>query len=71
MSSWHSYPSIFNLGHKAIERLLDGPVNVEEKIDGSQFSFGLIDGQIRVKSKSVEMNVEAPREDVRKSGFDG
>lgn len=39
-SSWHSYPSIFNLGHKAISDLLKGEVNVEEKVDGSQFSFG-------------------------------
>ena len=43
MSSWHSYPSIFNLGHKAIQFLLSTPVNVCEKIDGSQFSFGLFD----------------------------
>lgn len=40
MNSWHSYPSIFNLGHKAIAELLLDPVLVEEKIDGSQFSFG-------------------------------
>lgn len=40
MSSWHTYPSIFNLGHKAVVELLNGPVNVEEKVDGSQFSFG-------------------------------
>lgn len=35
----HSYPSIYNLGHKAIADLLNGPVIVEEKVDGSQFSF--------------------------------
>lgn len=43
MSSWSSYPSIFSVGHKAIRDLFDGEVNVEEKIDGSQFSFGLVD----------------------------
>jgi hypothetical protein len=36
MNSWHSYPSIFTLGHSAISDLLDGPVCVEEKVDGSQ-----------------------------------
>jgi hypothetical protein len=43
MSSWHSYPSIFNLGHRAIADLFSVPVIVEEKVDGSQFSFGLIE----------------------------
>lgn len=43
MSSWHSYSSIFNLGHKAIQDLLKGEVRVEEKIDGSQFSFGIFE----------------------------
>lgn len=44
MDSFHSYPAVFNLGHKAIESLLtSGPVIVEEKIDGSQFSFGVDD----------------------------
>jgi ATP-dependent RNA circularization protein (DNA/RNA ligase family) len=36
-----SYPSIYALGHRAIRELFDGPVVVEEKIDGSQFSFGV------------------------------
>lgn len=41
------------------------PVYVEEKIDGSQFSFGLDTqgeyvNQIRVRSKGVEMNPDAP-----------
>lgn len=37
-----SYPSIFSFGHRAIADLLTVPVYVQEKIDGSQFSFGLI-----------------------------
>src|SRR6267142_6345300 len=37
-----SYPKIYNLGHAAILDLLDGDVVVEEKVDGSQFSFGLL-----------------------------
>lgn len=41
MDSWHSYPSIFNLGHRAVRDLLNFPHVVEEKVDGSQFSFGL------------------------------
>lgn len=42
MSSWSSYPSIFTLGHRAIKDLLNFDVTVEEKVDGSQFSFGLV-----------------------------
>lgn len=59
--SWHSYPSIFALGHKAIKELLDGPVVVEEKIDGSQFSFGVDwQGVLRVRSKGAIINADAP-----------
>lgn len=61
MISWHAYSSIYNLGHKAITELLKGPVYVEEKIDGSQFSFGVDErGEIRVRSKGCEMIVDAP-----------
>lgn len=61
MNSWHSYSSIYNMGHKAIADLLKGPVYVEEKVDGSQFSFGLTEeGDLRVRSKGCEMVVDAP-----------
>lgn len=46
-----SYPSIFGLGHKAIRDLFTTPVLIEEKVDGSQFSFGIKDGELRMKSK--------------------
>lgn len=42
MNSWHSYPSSFNLGHRAVNSLLSVPHYIEEKVDGSQFSMGLI-----------------------------
>lgn len=69
--SWHSYPSIFALGHRAISDLLTVPVCVEEKVDGSQFSFGLFktydhegndDGGtvLRVRSKGAVMIPDAP-----------
>lgn len=49
--SWHSYPSVYALGHPAIDGILDGAVVIEEKIDGSQFSFGVFDGGTRCRSK--------------------
>ena len=59
-TSWHSYGKIFNLGHKETEALFDGPVVVEEKIDGSQFSFGSINGELKVRSKGREFDPLAP-----------
>src|SRR3990172_7407672 len=65
MSSWHSYPSVFNLGHRYLVELLLDPVLVEEKIDGSQFSFGVFEDEhsskfVRCRSKGVELNILAP-----------
>ena len=60
MSSWHSYPSIYNLGHRALEHLFDNPVLIEEKVDGSQLSFGLINGELKAKSKGKELVIDAP-----------
>ena len=74
MSSWNSYPSIFNLGHKAIQNLLTVDVNVEEKVDGSQFSFGLVEASpadieaeflpgyaLKIRSKGCVMHIDAPQ----------
>lgn len=36
-----SYGKVYAIGHAAIADVFDGPVNVEEKVDGSQFSFGV------------------------------
>ena len=65
MESWHSYPSIYNLGHKALQELFKEPVLVEEKVDGSQFSFGLFQDAegvryIRCRSKGAQLNLVAP-----------
>lgn len=65
-SSFHSYPSIFNFGHKALAELLADPVLVEEKVDGSQFSFGLVPNgepgmyDIKMRSKGAVINHLAP-----------
>lgn len=57
-----SYTSIYTLGHAAIKNLLDGDVIVEEKIDGSQFSFGLHyeTGELECRSKGCALNIHAP-----------
>ena len=48
-----SYGSILHLGHRLLEGIFSGPVLVQEKVDGSQFSF-MLDGQsglLRCRSK--------------------
>lgn len=46
-----SYPKVYNLGHAELEFLFSDPVVVQEKVDGSQFSFGKIDGEVYMRSK--------------------
>lgn len=58
--SYHSYPKVYALGHRQIEDLLLDPVIVEEKLDGSQFSFGVFDGEIKCRSKGQQLIVDAP-----------
>lgn len=58
--SWHSYPSIYALGHRCLDELLLDPVIIEEKVDGSQFSFGRFGGELRCRSKGQQLNIEAP-----------
>ena len=59
-TSWHSYTKSLALGHRLLHELFFDEVTVEEKIDGSQFSFGSFNGELKVRSKSCVMNVEAP-----------
>ena len=55
-----SYPSIYALGHKYLTELLLDPVVVQEKVDGSQFSFGLIDGVLHMRSKGAVVDPRSP-----------
>ena len=55
-----SYSTVYNIGHKAIENLFSGPVLIEEKLDGSQFSMALTDGQLLCRSKNQQIIVDAP-----------
>jgi len=54
-----SYPSIYNIGHKATADLLRGPCLVEEKVDGSQISFGLVP-ELAIRSKGATIIPDAP-----------
>jgi hypothetical protein len=54
------YPKIYHIGHRAIRELFDGPVVVQEKIDGSQFSFGVRDGELFCRSRKKALDIAAP-----------
>jgi hypothetical protein len=56
----HSYGKIYALGHNMIADLFADPVVVEEKVDGSQFSFGVFGGQLICRSKNVEVQQDDP-----------
>lgn len=67
MSSWHSPQSIFQIGHRAVKDLFASPVQLQEKVDGSFFAFGLYpepsqndEVVLKVRSKGAVMVPDAP-----------
>jgi len=60
MANLPAYSKVFALGHRNILGVLDDPVVVQEKIDGSQISFGLIDGEISIRSHGAQIYPEDP-----------
>lgn len=53
------YGKINTVGHRDLRQLFDGPVVVQEKIDGSQFSAYLDDdGQLHCRSKGGPLDLE-------------
>src|SRR5687768_920213 len=63
----HSYPSIYQIGHKMISDIFKSEVIIEEKVDGSQFSFGVIDGELMCRSKGKQLIMDAPEKMFQKA----
>lgn len=57
--SWGSYTKSYNVGHRAVRDIFEDEVIVEEKVDGSQISFGVFNDKIRIRSKRREFDIEA------------
>lgn len=55
-----SYPKVYNLGHAAITNLFIDPVVVQEKIDGSQISWGIKHGKLFVRSHHCNIDLDCP-----------
>ena len=59
MAMLSSYGSPLNIGHRLLEEYGlfgdEAAVYVQEKIDGSQISFGVVDGQLMVRSRRTDL----------------
>lgn len=66
MTAWHSPQSIYSLGHRAVKDIFTVKVQLQEKVDGSFFAFGLFpeidtgEGPLRIRSKGAVMLPDAP-----------
>jgi hypothetical protein len=57
----HAFPKIFSLGQPYIKDIFNGEVEITEKIDGSQFVFGKINGELYMRSKGQQIIPENPQ----------
>ncbi len=60
MENLSAFPKIFALGSKYITNIFVGPVEITEKVDGLQFVFGKIDGELKIRSKGAIIIPDAP-----------
>ena len=58
----NSYPKVLNIAHRLAKKLVEGgePVYVQEKLDGSQFSFGVFDGVPFARSRNTMIDFDDP-----------
>jgi len=55
-----AFPKIFTIGTDYINNLFSSEVEITEKIDGSQFDFGKLEGELYMRSKGAQIFAEAP-----------
>jgi hypothetical protein len=55
-----AFPKIFSIGTEYIVDIFKNEVEITEKIDGSQFCFGKVDGILYCRSKGAELFLENP-----------
>jgi hypothetical protein len=56
MSELSSYPKVVALGNQGSNHIFGVPVQIEEKIDGSQFSFAKLNGKLVMRNKGQILN---------------
>lgn len=57
-----SYSKIHSVKHREAQAMIGRDVVVQEKIDGSQISFGLFGGELKIRSKGVQLDLDAINE---------
>ncbi len=55
-----AFPKIFAIGQDYISGIFDDEVEITEKIDGSQFDFGKINGELHLRSKGKPVYLDNP-----------
>lgn len=55
-----AFPKILAIGHPDIKTLFDDEVEITEKLDGSQLGFGIVNGELVVRSKGKEQDLDSP-----------
>ena len=55
------YGKVYALGHRATAGILEDPCYIEEKVDGSQFGFGVKDGELWCRSKRANQDLDQPQ----------
>lgn len=55
-----TYGKVIVYGHRYNKMIFDSPVVVQEKVDGSQFSFGILDGELQCRSRGQMIDVHGP-----------
>jgi len=60
MKKINSYPKVLAIGHRYIQDIFEGTYHAEEKLDGSQISFGNICGELYMRSKGAEIVIDNP-----------
>lgn len=58
--SWSGYGKTYQIGHGKNVGLFYDPVGLEEKIDGSCVSFGVFDGELKIRSTEQVLNLDTP-----------
>lgn len=58
MNRLRGYSSPFSLGHKYLKGFWKGTIYASEKIDGSQFSFGLVEGELVCRSRRQQIDLD-------------
>ena len=54
-----AFPKIFALGTDYIKDIFKGDIEITEKLDGSQFIFGKIEGELQMRSKGQKIYPES------------